>query len=235
MPLALDGHVHLQHAMPFEQIARNFAEAAPGHAPVCMIVESVGIDRYADLEERCESWGAMGLYDRETGLRFVAGRQVVSAEGLEILLLGSREQGFEGETADRVIAFGLEHGAAVCLPWGFGKWLGARRDLAARLHQRMPRHIMLGDIDNRPAVWSERLLKHTRVLRGSDNLPMTGSSDRVGLFGSTIADPRAWDRAEDLIDALRNASIDLRPFGKRKGLVASVTEQVRLRLPGKGR
>ena len=229
MPLAIDGHVHLQRDMPWDRIAANFAQAAPGHSPVCLVVESAGVDRFSELESHCIPWGEYGAKDARTDLSFIVGRQVVSAEGLEILLIGSRDQSLEGVRADKVIATGLDRGAAVCLPWGFGKWIGERRHLASELHARLSQQIVLGDITNRPGVWPEPIFRNRRILRGSDNLPLQGSSDGVGLFGSIITPDNPVDQAEQVVAMLRDLSVALQPFGKRKATVASIREQVRFR------
>ena len=231
--IAIDAHVHLQTNMPFAQIAANFAEMAPGSLPVCLVVESDGVDRFAELKDRCEPWGALGLRDLATGIHFVAGRQVVSEEGLEVLLIGSRDMSLEGRPAERVIEEGFANGAAVCLPWGFGKWLGRRRDLVASLYAGLSRQITLGDIANRPEFWREPLFKGARILRGSDNLPMAGSSDGVGSFGSLLKTRKPAKDAGDLVCLLRDPDVCLRPYGKRKSASASIIEQVRLRLQGK--
>lgn len=231
--VAMDGHVHLQHDMPFDLIAENFSRVAEDHMPVCLVVESVGIDRFEELADQCDPWGSLGLRDPARGLHFVAGRQVVSREGLEILLIGSRDQALEGLAAEQVIATGLERGAAVCLPWGFGKWLGARRKLAASLYSRFSRQIIWGDITNRPSLWYEPLFAGRRVLRGSDNLPMPGSSDSVGAFGSIIDAISAPESAEDIVALLRDPQVQLKPYGNRKGAISSIAEQVRLRRAAK--
>ncbi|WP_394729137.1 hypothetical protein [Altererythrobacter sp. GH1-8] len=228
--VAMDGHVHLQSDMPWDLIASNFSSHAPDHVPVCLIVESAGIDRFAELQMTCDPWGATGLKDTATGLHFVAGRQVVSEEGLEILLIGSRDQSGEGQPADRVIGAGFDRGAAVCLPWGFGKWLGKRRVLAGDIHKRLSSQVILGDITNRPLHWHEPMFAGQRVLRGADNLPLPGSSDIVGTFGSIIEPKEEVTTADQLVALLRDTAIMLEPYGKRKTARASVFEQIRLRL-----
>lgn len=227
--IAIDGHVHLQRNMPWDMIATNFASAAPGCLPLCIVTESAGFDRFSELATTCHPWGEHGLCSPKTGLYFVAGRQVVSAEGLEILVVGSRDQSTEGLPADRVIAKGLDSGAAICLPWGFGKWIGTRRQIAKDLHARLSMQMTLGDITNRPAIWPEPLFNGQRVLRGSDNLPMAKSSDTVGAFGSIIEASQPVQSAQQVIELLRDPNVPLVPFGERKDARASVGEQIRLR------
>lgn len=228
--LALDGHVHLQADMPFARIAANFAAAAPDCVPICMIVECAGIDRFAELTHDMEPWGEEGLHDPSTGLHFIAGRQVVSSEGLEVLLLGTRDQSLEKEPAARVIECGHASGAAVCLPWGFGKWLGARRRLVRHLQTQFADMIMLGDITNRPAFWPEPLFAGANILRGSDNLPLAGSGDSVALFGSRLDSAAPISSARDVISLLRQSHPKVEHYGKRKRTLPIVAEQLRLRL-----
>ena len=56
----------------------------------------------------------------------IAGRQIVSAERIEVLALGTRTQIPDGQPLAATIDAVRADGALAVLPWGFGKWWGAR-------------------------------------------------------------------------------------------------------------
>ncbi|MGZ8272794.1 MAG: hypothetical protein ACXWUM_02685 [Burkholderiaceae bacterium] len=257
--VAIDGHVHLREARQdtaaLRQAAANFARTCPlpDRIGVLMLAESAGEDAY---ERLAEAAGA----DREDGLRIVrtdeaeslwvhvddwrilvvAGRQVVTAERLEVLALATSRR-FEDGTALNALLPQIAQVAAVpVVPWGCGKWLGARR---AHVHSALLGNgstpLLLGDNAGRPAVWHDALLsgsRSMRVLRGSDPLPLPGHWRRIGRFGC-IVDLELSPRkpAASVRDALRDPSVPLVPFGELQRPAAFLIDQARLRLPGRVR
>ena len=59
-------------------------------------------------------------------IAIVAGRQIVTAEGLEVLALGLAERFDDGQAIGPVLEHVSRAGALPVLPWGFGKWTGRR-------------------------------------------------------------------------------------------------------------
>lgn len=152
----------------------------------------------------------------------VAGRQIVSRERLEVLALGTRRDFEEGRSTRDVIRDVARAGALPVVPWGFGKWVGARGRLLKRLVQdpRLPR-FFLGDSANRPALWSRPALfrraeeRGIRNLPGSDPLPLTTESQRAGRCGCVVRG--VLDRempARDLKEKLSDPSTTVHSFGK---------------------
>ena len=87
----------------------------------------------------------------ETGMFVVAGRQTVTAEGLEVLTFPTRGPAVDGDALDDVLARAADRGEIAVLPWGFGKWRGRRRRaLEGALRERPPASIFLGDCSTRP-------------------------------------------------------------------------------------
>ena len=129
-------------------------------------------------------------------LILVAGRQIETAEGLEILALGAPGPFTDGEDAGTTIeAVRAAHGVPV-IPWGFGKWWGGRGALVRRLiadHARFPL-LFLGDSAVRPGLAPRpRLLaqgerERRAVLPGTDPLPLAAEVDKVGRLVFRVAD-----------------------------------------------
>ncbi len=120
----------------------------------------------------------------------VAGRQIVTAEAIEVLALGLNRLYPDGRPLATVIAELSQEEVLLILPWGVGKWLGRRgriiADLVAGWGGRM---LFLGDNGNRPFFWSLPSLFHTaaqagiRNLPGSDPLPIPGQEEKIGSYG----------------------------------------------------
>lgn len=125
-------------------------------------------------------------------LYLLPGRQIVSRENLEILGLNCRM-----DTADRRFPLaGLidairAAGGVPVIPWGVGKWTGARGAIVRSLIQTR-RDFFLADNGNRlrgspvPALLSEGRKQGIPVLSGSDPLPFPGESGRIATHGVRV-------------------------------------------------
>ena len=90
-------------------------------------------------------------------LLVIAGRQVVTAEHLEVLALLCHETIEDGQTLADTMAHISSTGAIALLPWGVGKWSGVRGQLVAEAASR--HRVLLGDnADDRSAGCRRRFL-----------------------------------------------------------------------------
>ncbi len=79
----------------------------------------------------------------------IAGRQIISSERLEVLALGQSKEYPDGQPLRKIIADIKESGGIAVLPWGVGKWLGARKGIIASALRDIPdAGIFLGDSGN---------------------------------------------------------------------------------------
>jgi hypothetical protein len=186
------------------------------------------------------------ILDRESGsnagVYFVAGRQKVSAERIEVLALcldpedplRSEEDG--ALSTELLVRRTLDAGAAAVLPWGFGKWIGSRGAKVADLTRsedlcRHPR-FFLGDIAHRCWPWpTPRVFRSgTRVLPGTDPLPLSGLENSVARYGFCVEG--SWDPVRpvnSLLGALgEGCPIEL--IGRRDSLWTTLTQQLRYRM-----
>jgi hypothetical protein len=237
--VAIDAHVHLHDARDavrtLEQAAATFSRAAPdAQMGVCMLAERDGFDVFSSLRSRLRGTAeAESLWlDEGRTLLVVAGRQIVSLEGLEILALATAAPiRLEGWPAGEIIAALRAHDALPVLPWGVGKWLGPRGRLVDRLLTQEP-DLFLGDNGGRPGFWPvPRFGRGARVLPGSDALPFTGSAFAIGGFGCLVNCDLPADRpAEALRRALRDPEIEAVRYGALAGPLRFAVDQARLRL-----
>jgi hypothetical protein len=171
-------------------------------------------------------------------LTIVAGRQVISAENLEILHLATSLDMPDGSSADEIVREGRAGGCIVVAPWGFGKWWGARGRLMDRLlEDHGPDELLLGDNSGRPWCLPEprqfraASMEGRAVLPGSDPLPFAGEERRVAKVGFIL--DHALDLAApaaDLCRCLTRSGPEITPFMHKEGLLRFARNQVGMQL-----
>jgi hypothetical protein len=255
-----DAHAHLYPCCELGSVLRaalRRAETLDGPLSL-LLCESRGLDVFSLLRERAArpSGGLEGdLTLRATSertsiavraqsggpsLALIAGRQLLSREGVEVLALGLDPGQPLAGVADRaepaadLLAGALAAGALGVLPWGLGKWLGARgaRIAALAAQPRFAEHprFFLGDVAQRAWPWPEpALFAAHRVLAGSDPLPVPGAGSRVARYGLRVEgefDPEA--PARSLLSALA-ARGPVGRYGRRETILETIREQLAYR------
>jgi hypothetical protein len=129
-----------------------------------------------------------------TWLFLISGRQIVTAERLEVLALSTVSEIPDGLSLEETVAAVEKEGALPVIPWGFGKWIGRRGEILKRFLENAPRPaFFLGDNGGRPAFLPEPAHfsigkeRGIRILPGSDPLPYPSETDRAGSFGFTLS------------------------------------------------
>ena len=259
-----DGHVHLYPAFDRVRWARAACARAQTLAgPLLLLLcESQGHDYFALLDRQARAGGApldgaptapwLAATEEPESLSLspdpsappstfvVAGRQVVTSEGLEVLALARRLEPPEdrAHSAPELVRALLERGAIVVLPWGVGKWLGERgrrvdalvNDPELRAHPLF----FVGDISHRtwPCPSPRPFQRGLRILAGTDVLPLRGLEASVASHGFVVQgalDPLR--PAAALRETLRSGA-RTEPFGRKASPVRMLVEQLRLRLAG---
>ncbi len=258
----VDAHVHLYEGFDlsraFDAALQNFRELSSVSDPdVCLcLTEDRHHDVFASLVNfkhsrwRIEPHGdgrSIRVFDLESGagLWVYAGRQIITAERLEVLALLVPSENIDGlkdgAPLDKTVACVHEAGALPVLPWAFGKWWSSRGQLVSDFARDCRAALCLGDNGGRwkglggvlpcpLGTASERV-----VLPGSDPLPLSGHEDRIGRFGFSI---RTGIDESAPADSLRVALLSLKenpdPVGRTAGLSEFLLDQWRLctsRLP----
>lgn len=241
--LLVDGHVHLHAAHDevamMESSFQRLRSFAPG-LPTLFLTECAGVSVF-------EKWrdGPARVGVRQTGegesivvddrLLILAGRQVVTRERIEVLALATTSRIKDGlgleETLDQV----EQAGAVAVLPWGLGKWLGAR---GKRIEEvAASRSLLLGDNAGRPGFWPEPgIFKRHPVLPGTDPLRASGEERLVGGYGFLLDCEIELDRPAD---SIRHALLQLKAggpprIGRRIAFPYSVMRQFAHLMPGAG-
>lgn len=171
-------------------------------------------------------------------LTLVAGRQVACREGLEVLLIGTRERFADGRPIREVLEAGAARGLLRVIPWGPGKWLGRRgRLLSELLRDFAGPTLFLGDEGGRPGFWgypahfgsAARL--GVRDLPGTDPLPFAHDVGKAGRMGFTLRLDLDPERpAASLLGALARADTPLQRFARLEPPWAFVRNQIGMQL-----
>jgi len=161
-------------------------------------------------------------YGNAQGLFLIAGRQIITAEDLEVLALAMTRNFEDGSPAEELIEAVKESGGIPAFPWGFGKWLGQRGSTLTKiLNTPETSGLFLGDNGNRPNFWPRpshfkmAQAKGIRILPGSDPLPFFSERHRPGSFGFSISGSIASEYpARDLKRILLEPKMLLKAYGQ---------------------
>ncbi|MEQ9823352.1 MAG: hypothetical protein ABQ298_03120 [Puniceicoccaceae bacterium] len=134
---------------------------------------------------------------RDHTMILIAGRQFVTAERIEMLCLGVDLDQPDGLNSEQLFASIQAAKGLPVVAWAPGKWMFKRRRVVqALLNHASPQQIALGDTSLRPryfsggTVFSKALRSGYVILPGSDPLPFSGESTKVGsYFGITDLNP----------------------------------------------
>jgi hypothetical protein len=252
------GHVDVRHDLKtsLAHARRSLAALGPpeGTALAVVLTERYGEHLFADMQRdpgcipglavRPTADAAalrVGLSPEES-LTLIAGRQIVTAERLEVLAMGTFSLDLrDGLSADATLEMVTRAGAFPVIPWSPGKWLGARGRLLGSLLDRH-RNLGLADSALRPkGLPASPLLRRARlagraVIAGSDPLPLPGEEERIGSYAT------AWDDgwtpetpAASLLRLLTECPGEARWVGSRCSLLGVAIRLARLRLPRRDR
>lgn len=227
--------------------------AAPCDLAICL-TESAGVHAFqslvtaADQGESVGGWSLQktpepdslkALHADGNALWVFAGRQIVTTDNLEVLCLGrdasmaDRADSTEG-VASRVASLG----AIPVVPWGFGKWKGARGAVVRLLLGASgPRPLWLGDNSGRlaggrePALFGEAGQAWIGVLPGSDPLPFARQQAIVGryaaIFDGALHPDAPFETLRQLILA---AGSEIACCGTREHFFGFVVNQVAMQI-----
>jgi len=175
--------------------------------------------------------------NREILALIVRGRQIITAERLEVLTAGDFPAVEDGLPLARVLEALAAAGALAIIPWGAGKWLGGRGRLLRRLASTpAPPRVFLADNPARPCFWPAprafRMMERQGrpVLRGSDPLPLPGEERRAGSFASRFE--AEFDPLRPLASLLKllDGNALIRDLGRPDGVFTFFSRQIGLRL-----
>ncbi len=171
-------------------------------------------------------------------LYVVAGRQVACREGLEVLIIGTRQPFHDGEPIREVLAKAASLGVPHVIPWGLGKWFFQRGRLLSELLREFRKpSLFLGDEGGRPGFWPypahfrEGAELGVRDLPGTDPLPFAHDVSKVGRVGFRVpVDLDERRPAASLMGTLCEAGTVLDRFARLEPPIKFVRNQVAMQL-----
>jgi hypothetical protein len=258
--LPIDAHVHfhpqhsllaiLESAVSHFRLASRQVCAESAEVGALLLAEIRGADVFGDLlhgrhaqKLNGDGWSLQATAEaislnlvKTTGERvlLVRGRQIVTAENLEVLALFAPVTPPDGLPLQEVIELLWRAGALPVVPWGFGKWWLARGRIVDNLiSETDPKKLFLGDTGCRAQMGPEPQLFATarrcgiRILQGSDPLPLPGHQRRAGSYGFLVDAALARSEpASALKQAINEPATDLRAYGRRRSLAGFLRDQV---------
>lgn len=171
----------------------------------------------------------------------IAGRQIVTAEKLEVLALGTDVALDDGLPVEETLSIIRAQGAVPVLSWSPGKWFFGRGKRVKELIERhTPADFLIGDTGLRPTVWPlpglMRLARRRgyRIIGGSDPLPLPDEEMMIGSYGVTLMAPFVPGQpAESLRRLLADPGRHFTPVGRRSPPLAFLSRWIRNQFRGK--
>jgi len=258
----VDAHVHLHECcetgLLLDAAAANFLDAARSARPasaVLLLAQAAGVARFEQLaadalpaaapaaassdwsfHHTAEAESIVAVRQDGARLLLVCGSQIRTAEGLEVLALGTTRRFDDGRPATEVLLAATAAGALAVLPWGVGKWFGRRGRLVSRLIGETRLRFACGDNGNRPSFWPRpQLLRRAerlgrRVLPGSDPLCFPATVTRAGSFGFAVGGALDPGRpAAALKTRLADPRLAIEPYGSLESARRFISNQLLLR------
>jgi hypothetical protein len=189
------------------------------------------------LQRTKENCSLRAQRDGDLGFFMIAGRQIVTAENLEVLALITDRQFEDDLPLKEVIQTVRKKGAIPVIPWGFGKWMGRRgRLLKNTLEEAKNSELFLGDNGGRPSILPRpsyfRLAESRgiRILPGSDPLPFSSEVRKVGSFGFSVMGHISYEKpATDLKNILLDRTTNPVAYGRPETFYRFLRNQVKNR------
>ena len=257
----VDAHVHLYDCFDrvtfFDGAYRNFQHAAqtlglPSDTPGCLMLTETSKDHaFEALLKQHELDGGrwrfhpagegrslIAALDGKDVLTVIAGRQVVTLEGLEVLALGCNEEFTDGRAIEHTIEQVIEADGLAVLPYGVGKWNGARGVLVDKLLDGpQGSRLLLGDnagrlsIGGEPKQFTRARKRGIWVLPGTDPLPFANQATRAGTFGMVLTGGIDRDKpAMSIKQLIQTADAQPKAFGRTDGPVSFLAKQFGMQL-----
>jgi hypothetical protein len=257
----VDTHVHLHEQFSWEAIltaaAHNFSNIVQTWSEstigtLCImdmadqchflkIKESFGSNsKHGDwnFQNTCEPFSLVATHPSNIPIAVVAGRQIITAENLEVLSLFSSEIFNDGQPIRETLNAINRSGAIAILPWGVGKWIGRRGAVLKQLIQEPnSTSFFLGDNGGRPVFWPQpsifqkAIAKGIKILPGTDPLPLASEVSRPGSFGLKLQETLNLARpGSHLKQLLLDPQLNFEPYGALDTPLNFISKQILIRI-----
>jgi hypothetical protein len=194
--------------------------------------------RLWQLQYNEEDESIKAFNDHFPSIYIIPGRQVVTKESLEVLLLGTLEKFDDKVSLTALLESVLDKDVISVLPWGVGKWFGKRGEIVRNtIINESSRNLFIGDIAGRPVIWPQPSLfslaakKGIRLLQGTDPLPLPAAAAMPGSYGFSIKMSQPGEMpAQQIKKEILNPETITSPYGIRENPVKFMRNQILLRV-----
>ncbi len=262
MSIILDTHVHIYKNYSLDDFFKradiNFNDSLNKEnldifntSKILFLTERYDLDFFKNIREgkanlkdfevlETKEENSLIIKDKNTSLILISGRQIISAENIELLALGlnSKIEDKKLELSQLIGEVRLK-GAVAVIPWGFGKWLFKRKEVIKKvLENYNGRGLFLGDTSLRPKEFIIKnslfkKAKHLKIktLQGTDPLNLKNEENRVCKYclylkKETISKKTPFKDLSSILLNEFNESF----LGERLSLIKVLKKQVFLRL-----
>jgi hypothetical protein len=251
MHLTADAHVHLYPCydlrLALDNLRHNLAGLDAGAVAMAFLAERSDCHFFRELVERAPEMLKApvrverfdnALLLREEGypdIYIFAGRQVISAERVELLALTTDTHIPDGLPAFEAVELIRRAGGVPVISWAPGKWFCGRGKVVENLLERFaPGTLLVGDTSLRPVVWLTPVLMKWAIRRGfglvagSDPLPFPGEEKMMGTYGIRMeAEFDRADPARSMRAVLCGPEFLPQRIGKRGGLFSTLRRLIK--------
>jgi len=241
----------------FKNFSNAGAKLKSGSSITCfmLLAESSGVNYFKKLqnlvasgeseastpwrvEESDEDFSLLLFHEDFPSMRLVvaAGRQLITKEKLELLALLTEQDFEDGMTLEKGVQAVSDAGGLPVCPWGAGKWMGTRGEVLTAYMLNEDKLFFLGDSGGRPSFWPRPSLfkgasVKTKLLSGSDPLPLAGEEIKVGSFGTYInCECPSEQPVTFLKELLKKPDVELTGYGRLCCPLMFFKNQIALRL-----
>ena len=258
----VDAHVHFYDCFDINQFLnsalRNFEQLSEklsikSFVPILLLTESENQNFFqvfkqaadnSQPSDRLKNWTFQRTQEtlslavcnqHQQKIYLIAGRQVVTQENLEVLALITDESFPNDLPLKDTIQNIVDKGGIPVIPWGFGKWIGQRKQVLNRFLEHRS-GLFLGDNSGRPLFWYPHYFRQAkkkglRILPGTDPLPLASQVNRPGSFGFTIQGNLGLEEPGlQLKQMLLDPQTTVNPYGTLESPWRFIRNQFALRL-----
>lgn len=263
--LVVDGHVHIYDCYNLEAFFHNAvknmdryykslytgSEDTP-YERILLLTEGKKNDFFSRFKKdggfpnesgyRClptkEDYSLLLTRENEPLCYLMRGRQIVTKENLEVLLVASGQEIEDGLPITTVIDRILDNNDMAVLAWGFGKWLFARGKVIAQVIRKYDSPgLFIGDNSGRPTFlpvpgqFKEAKARGIPIINGSDPLPFSDEINKVGTYGFAVEGVFNEDEpAGSLWEILLSPETPIDSFGQRDNAISFFKRQAKMNL-----
>ena len=252
MRIIADTHAHLYPAYrlerAFDSAILNFSAYITPQSIKCLfLTERADCDCFSSLLNRqvavegysikdCPERGVLRVirnFDKGELLVF-AGRQIVSAEKIEVLAILCPEKVDDGENLKCTVERVSRVGGIPVLCWAPGKWIGKRGNFVMELVKDPSANpLFLGDSTHRikglaePKVFCEGIKRGRLILAGSDPLPLPNEEFMLGSYGVIFEGDFDFTRPLSSLRTIVRSAGQVEFFGGRCGIARGLSRLFR--------